>query len=83
MIKCEKIMRKNGLFNLIRGTLTPYLVNIETLQKSLDELKQTVTKYGYQLSMHDASEVIQMMSSFVPFTNGSIIVLLHVPIYKL
>ena len=74
---------ENGLYNLIRGTLTPYLVNIETLQKSLDELSQKVTKFGYQLSVYEASEAIQMKSSFVSLTNGTIVVLLHIPIYRI
>ena len=38
-----------GLYSLIKGTLTPHLVNLEALQQSLDVLRQTVIKHGYQL----------------------------------
>ena len=73
---------ENGLYNLIRGQITPYLVNIDTLQKGLDEPRDSVTKNGYRLSVFGASEAFQLDSSFVSLTNGTIICLLHIPIYK-
>ena len=72
-----------GLYSLIKGTLTPHLVNLEALQQSLDVLQQTVIKHGYQVSTAEVSEALQMRCSFVAFTNGKIVALLHIPIYKI
>ena len=71
-----------GLYNLLKGHLTPYLVSIEVVQKSLDELRNTLAQKGYLLSTYAASEALQTQASFVSFTNGSIISLLHIPIFK-
>ena len=71
-----------GLYNLLKGHLTPFLVRIESIQKSLNELRNTLAKKGYLLSTYDASEALQTQASFVSFKNGSIIGLLHIPIFK-
>ena len=88
-IKAQAISIKNhlysievGLYNLLKGNLTPFLVNIETIQKRLNELRNSIAQKGYLLSTHDASEALQTQASFVSFTNGSIIGLLHIPIFK-
>ena len=33
-----------GLYNLLKGQLTPYLISVETIQKGLDKLRNTVEK---------------------------------------
>ena len=71
-----------GLYNLIRGDLTPYLTGVDTIQNGLDKLRNTVVKKGYLLSTFDANEALQLQSSFVSFTNGSIMALLHLPVYR-
>ena len=71
-----------GLYNLLKGHLTPFLVNIETIQRSIEELRNTISQNGYVLSTYDASEALQTQASFVSFKNGTIIALLHLPIYK-
>ena len=71
-----------GLYNLLKGQLTPYLISVETIQKGLDKLRNTVVKKGYLLSTFDGNEALQLQSSFVSFTNGSIMALLHIPIYR-
>ena len=48
-----------GLYNLLKGNLTPFLVSIETIQKSLNELRNSIAQKGYLLSTHDASETLQ------------------------
>ena len=39
-----------GLYNLLKGHLTPFLVSIEVIQKNLDELRNAIAKRGYLLS---------------------------------
>ena len=69
-----------GLYNLLKGHLTPFLVNIETIQRSIEELRNTISQNGYVLSTYDASEALQTQASFVSFKNGTIIALLYLPI---
>ena len=71
-----------GLYNLLKGHLTPFLVLIEVIQKGWDEPRNSLAKMGYLLSTYDASEMIQTQASFVYFKIGSIIGLLHIPIFK-
>lgn len=88
-IKTQALSIKNhldgieiGLYNLLKGQLTPYLISIETIQKGIDKLRTSVVKTGYRLSTYDANEALQLKSSFVSLKNGTILALLHLPIFK-
>ena len=71
-----------GLYNLLRGQLTPYLISVEAIQHGLDKLKSTVMKKGFLLSTYSYNEALQLEASFVSLTNGTIFALLHIPAFK-
>ena len=71
-----------GLYNLLKNQLTPHLIRFETIQKGLEKLRNTVVQKGYLLATYDANEALQLQSSFVSMTNGSIYAILHIPVYK-
>ena len=59
-----------GLYSLIQGNLTPYLISTDTTQRTLKTLEDKVSKNGYMLATYEASEAIQLKTSFVSFKNG-------------
>ena len=71
-----------GLFEILKGNLSPHIVEMSVIQKALDTLHRKVSQHGYLLSTNKAQEALQGMTSFVAYKNGKLIVLLHVPIYK-
>ena len=71
-----------GLFEVLKGNLSPHIVEMSVIQKALDTLHRKVSEYGYILSTNKAQEALQGMNSFVAYKNGKLIVRLHVPIYK-
>ena len=71
-----------GLYNLLRGQLTPYLISVEAIQQGLDKLKGTVMKKGFLLSTYNYNEALQLEASFASITNGTIFALLHIPAFK-
>ena len=71
-----------GLFEILKGNLSPHIVEMSVIQKALNVLHRKVSQYGYILSTNKAQEAFQGMTSFVSYKNGKLVVLLHVPIYK-
>lgn len=72
-----------GLYNLIKGQLTPHLVSTTIIQEALDRLKNNIANNGYSLGTNKANEAFQAKASFVLYTNGKLLALLHIPIYKI
>ena len=71
-----------GLYNLLKGQLTPYLVSVDTIQKGLNKLRSNIVNKGFLLATYDANEALQLQSSFVSLTNGTILALLHIPVFR-
>ena len=72
-----------GLYNLLKRNLTPYLVSTDVIQGTLKLLGDKVAERGYSLATYQATEAIQLETSFVSYNNGEVIALLHLPIYKI
>ena len=58
-----------GLYNLLRGQLTPYLISVEAIQQGLDKLKGTVMKKEFLVSTYSYNEALQLEASFVSLSN--------------
>ena len=71
-----------GLYNLLKGQLTPYLVSVDTIQKGLNKLRSNIVNKGFLLATYDANEALQLQTSFVSLTNGTILALLHIPVFR-
>ena len=67
----------------MKGNLSSYSVSTDTSQRTLKTLEDKVSKNGYMIATYEASESIQLKTSFVSFKNGQVIALLHLPIYKI
>ena len=61
-----------GLYNLLKGQRTPYLISFETIHQGLDQLKGT---YNY-------NEALQLESSFLLLTIGTIFALRNITAFK-
>lgn len=70
------------LFQILKGNLSPHIVEMSVIQKAFDTLHRKMSQYGYILSTNKAQDALQRMISFVAYNNGKLIVLSHVPIYK-
>jgi len=73
---------QDGLYELFKNRLSPRLVDITTIQRAMKNLEQIAYKRKYHITITKPIEVYQLLSSFVAMENGSIYILIHVPIYR-
>ena len=74
---------QQGLFDVLKENLLPHIVEMSVIQKVLDTLHRKVSQCGSTISTNKAKEALQGMTSFVSYKNGKLLILFHVPIYKI
>ena len=72
---------QNGLYELLKNRLSPSLINLSSLEKAFKKLQNKLMQTGYRTVVVNAKELLQSEASFVSYSNGQIIVLLHVMLY--
>jgi len=73
---------RDGLYQLFKNSLSPKLVDITTIKKAMKSLEQEAYKRKYHMTIGKAIEAFQLTTSFVAMEDGTIFILVHVPIYR-
>ena len=71
-----------ALYNLLKGKLSPSLESTDNPAQTLNSLRDKLIKMGYTLGLNEISDIIQSDCSFVSYQGGTIISLVHEPVYK-
>ena len=71
-----------ALYDSLKGKLSPKLVNTDSLVQTLSTLRDKLIKKGYTLGLNEITDIMQSDCSFVSYEGGTIITLLHIPVYK-
>ena len=73
---------QDGLYELLKNKLSPKLVTISNIERALTRLKTVTSNRRYKMALQNPSDVFMCDTSFVAIQNGSLIILVHIPIYK-
>ena len=68
--------------NLLKGKLSPNLVNTDSVAQTLNTLRDKLIKKGYTLGLNEIIDIIQSDCSFVSYEGETMLILLYIPVYK-